>query len=438
MTNHRLRQIAVLVDSLDTPAADRLLDQLPDELQQRVRDAVMNLTGVSDAERQDVLAEFRRGASSSGQGKARLPEETSSRSTTPPTYQPVWRNTVGQRIPATTADTVDPRASSAEAVESRPTYSRPLVPTSAQSRSSENEFEPSSQVSTPTPNRNTDLSDTLAAIDVETLASVVLRESPSVLAAVLSLLPPMRSAQLLELCSPELQVEALERLHHLEELDDEIVHFLQQELHGVIRQRSKLKQRQRVGSQALADIMVAARQLENPQITRVLQTQLQGEKRHKYDSSSRSDFKTNGTAVGFSSHQPQRDPRANARFEKSSENRLVSNEMEDADALADIEPRMDFADLVQCDTASLQALLATAKPQVTLLALRGAPQSLLERVLKMLPRSEAKEVQFRVQNLGPTRIQDIQQAQQYLLRLASLLEDMGRFRRPRTRTSNAA
>ena len=94
-------------------------------------------------------------------------------------------------------------------------------------------------------------------------------------------------------------------------------------------------------------------------------------------------------------------------------------------------PRFAFAELMKCDSASLQALLATAKPQLTLLALRGAEPALLERVLRMLPRSEAQEVRFRVQNIGPTRIQDIQQAQQYLLRLASLLEDLGRFRRPK-------
>lgn len=438
MTNHRLRQIAVLVDSLDVQAADRLLDQLPEELQQRVRDAVMNLTGVSDAERNEVLTEFRRGAASSNQNKSKLSDEASSRSTTSTTYQPAWRGSVGQRTPTAAADAVEPRTSSAESGESQPTYSRPLASPLAQARTSATNFGSSSQTHTPPPTRSTDLSDTLEAIDVETLASVVLRESPPVLAAVLSLLSPMRAAKLLELCSPELQIEALERLQHLEELDDEIVHFLQQELNGAIRQRSKLKQRQRVGSQALADIMMAARHLENSQVTRVLQTQLQGESRHKYESNSRARSKTNDLAAGFPDHQSSRDPRRGAGLEKASENRLVSSELEHSDALADIEARMDFADLVQCDAASLQALLATAKPQVTLLALRGAPQLLLDRVLKMLPRNEAKEVQFRVQNLGPTRIQDIQQAQQYLLRLASLLEDMGRFRRPRARTSSAA
>ncbi|MBL8891401.1 MAG: hypothetical protein JNL67_15585 [Planctomycetaceae bacterium] len=438
MTNHRLRQIAVLVDSLDPPAADRLLDQLPDELQQRVRDAVMNLTSVSDAERQEVLAEFRRGASGSNRDKSRSSEEPSSRSSSPSTYQPVWRSSVGPRNPTAMTDHGDSRTSGAEPIESPPTYSKPLGSPLGQSRHVETEVAPSSHDYPAPPTRNTDLSDTLAAIDVETLASVVLRESPQVLAAVLSLLPPLRSAKLLEYCSPELQVEALERLQRLEELDDDIVHLLQQELHGVIRQRSKLKQRQRVGSQALAEIMVAARQLENSQVARVLQTQLRGEPGGKASSTAQTPSRDTEVRPELRDPRTHRDSFSRAPVASSNEDRLVSNELEHADALSDIEPRLSFADLVQCDAASLQALLATAKPQVTLLALRGAPQALLDRVLKMLPRGEAKEVQFRVQNLGPTRVQDIQQAQQYLLRLASLLEDMGRFRRPRTRNTMAA
>jgi hypothetical protein len=66
MNTKRLRQIAILVDSLDTAAADRLLDSLPVELQQRVRDAVMDLEQVTDSERQYVLNEFRRGRGSNG------------------------------------------------------------------------------------------------------------------------------------------------------------------------------------------------------------------------------------------------------------------------------------------------------------------------------------------------------------------------------------
>jgi hypothetical protein len=233
----------------------------------------------------------------------------------------------------------------------------------------------------------------------------------------------------------------------LEELDDDMVHLLQQELHLVIRQRIKLKQQQRVGRHALAEIMVAAQQLRSSQVTQVVRQQLQGQQlpgRHSSEQLERlrpnpgvnpaSHDRPVVSAVGVGVDLPE-----NRRtVEQPLADRLVSNELEQTDALADFDARMNFAELVECDTASLQSLLATAKPQLTLLALRGASQSLLDRVLKMLPRNEAKEVQFRVQNLGPTRIHDIQQAQEYLMRLASLLEDMGRFRRPKVRSRTAA
>ncbi len=441
MTPNRLRQIAILVDSLDTQAADRLLDQLPEALQQRVRDAVMDLESVADSERQTVLAEFRRGAVNSQPSSTERMGSSDAPSAAPSTYQPVWRtgmsNHGGSALPRMEAE--------------RPSRDVPPEPSRAANRwESFNEAESYSttgpaSIRTPpmtsSPLPALDLSETLSSVDVESLASVVLRESPQVLAAVLSLLSPMRSAQLLEFCPQALQSAALQRLHHLEELDDEVVHLLQQELRLVIRQRTQLKQKQRVGSQALAEILVAAEQLKNADVTRAVRTQLQGEpaaRKQALPSNPRvAPVVANSDPTIRRSPKVERPEVGNASS-LPSEDRLVSTELDQATALSDFEPRLQFTELMDCDTASLQALLATAKPQLTLLALRGASQALLDRVLKMLPRSEAKEVQFRIQNLGPTRVQDIQQAQQYLLRLASLLEDMGRFRRPLSRVRSAA
>lgn len=131
------------------------------------------------------------------------------------------------------------------------------------------------------------------------------------------------------------------------------------------------------------------------------------------------------------------EPSVNASTAKSSRNSrdleqsLLSDEVDSVQGFADQEVKISFEKLQKCDRNSLQALLATAKPKLTLLALRGAPAGLTKKVLKMLPKGEAKEVEFRIQNMGPTRLVDIQQAQDYLLRLATLLEKLGRFRFPR-------
>jgi flagellar motor switch protein FliG len=274
-----------------------------------------------------------------------------------------------------------------------------------------------------------DLVETLETVDLESLAAVVLRESPQVLAVVLALLPPLRCAQLLEFCPADLQSAALARLRDLTALDDEIVSFLQQELCAVARQKMRLRGHQRVGPAALADIWVAAQKIRNPAVTQTLQAQLRGGGTPPavLPLPTLSPWPVPATTPAPAPTVPPASP------QHDSEARLVSPDANQVDALADVEIRLDFADLAHCDTPSLQALLATAKPKLTLLALKGASPQLLERVLKMLPRAEAKEVQFRIQNLGPTRIQDIQRAQTYLLRLATLLEDAGRFKQPRRR-----
>lgn len=524
MNTQRLRQIAILVDSLDTTAADRLLDSLPAELQQRVRDAVMDLDRVTDSERQYVLNEFRRGrASGGGPGGdggslgATGSSPTmggSAAGTSPSTYRPARgpappSNPVSNPWPVTepTGDapsmpggvdwSASARRPAAPVGSSAGTYSdpsrdewapgwptAPAVALASAGTGSGPGPEAAAAGSIPAGPRLAgqtpplDLADTLAAVDLDALAAVVLRESPPVLAAVLSLLPPLKAAQLLDLCPASLQTAALQRLQHLTELDDEIVGLLQQELQTVIRQRQKLRQRQRVGATALTEILVAAQRLQSTSVSQAVQTQLQGRRAHPdavmsnpaypaplrptklaaptdwpaEDSFAASAASVNGgassmpvslnapgtrAAVAPGQTSPtdrpverRAGPSPDAAADTTSESRLVSAELDHEDALADMVPRFEFTELVRCDNASLQALLATAKPQLTLLALRGAEPALLERVLRMLPRSEANEVRFRVQNIGPTRIHDIQQAQQYLLRLASLLEDLGRFRRP--------
>jgi len=124
-------------------------------------------------------------------------------------------------------------------------------------------------------------------------------------------------------------------------------------------------------------------------------------------------------------------PQPAIRTSHDLEQSLLSDEIDSVQGFADQEIKITFERLQKCDRNSLQALLATAKPKLTLLALRGAPAGLTKKVLKMLPKGEAKEVEFRIQNMGPTRLADIQQAQDYLLRLATLLEKLGRFRFPR-------
>jgi flagellar motor switch protein FliG len=455
MNPQRLRQIAILVDSLETAAVDRLLEQLPDQQQQAVRNAVMALNHVDPAERQRVLAEFRQGftaiphapamATSAAASAARAGAATIATRQPAATYGPPSRGAT----PSATADWPAPRTRGDMATES--TSAAPpgggrwpargsastaeLAETANPRRLGVRPADHGGAIGSQATPVGSDLVETLESLDLESLAGVVLRESPAVLAVVLALLSPLKSAQLLELCPADLQAAALSRLRELDELDDEVVNFLQQELYAVARQRRKLRGQQRVGPAALAEILVAAQKIHNPSVTQTLHAQLREPIADSMPWSTTSHGLPPARPMPRSSATPSDSTVSENRpaVTQHSEERLASPDANHVAALADVEIRLNFADFVDCDTPSLQAVLATAKPMLTLLALKGAAPRLLDRVLKMLPRQEANEVQFRIQNLGPTRVQDIQQAQTYLLRLASLLEDAGRFRRPTRR-----
>ena len=294
--------------------------------------------------------------------------------------------------------------------------------------------------------------DALSHVDLETVAEVVIKESPQVLAVVLSLLPAEKSAALLEILPTSLQQDALNRLIDLGEVDDQILDYLQQQLDRIVRRRVQLKRSQRTGPQALAAILSAAHRLQANQVVHSIHQQLQSA---SPTASPRPSESTRPVPTRAGDQQRPSQPNNSHRISESpsgvethsnsvdsavpgdhpdpshAAQRLSSPEANQVDAFPEAPIRFDFPRLVHCDRASLETLLATAKPKLTLLALRGAPPKLLTRVLRLLPSAEAREVEQRIQNIGPTRLEDIQKAQAYLLRLASTLEDMGRFRRPR-------
>jgi flagellar motor switch protein FliG len=67
-----IRKAAILVSLLDMPSADALLDSMGEELAARVRDAVIQLDDVSDAEQHEVLAEFFGHGGSAAEGGVEL------------------------------------------------------------------------------------------------------------------------------------------------------------------------------------------------------------------------------------------------------------------------------------------------------------------------------------------------------------------------------
>jgi flagellar motor switch protein FliG len=89
--------------------------------------------------------------------------------------------------------------------------------------------------------------------------------------------------------------------------------------------------------------------------------------------------------------------------------------------------RYRFADLIRFDDGALVLVLRTADPELIVLALAGANEELVERVSRQLPSAQAKALAKALTHLGPTRLADVEDAQQALADLATDLEIEGRI-----------
>ena len=80
---------------------------------------------------------------------------------------------------------------------------------------------------------------------------------------------------------------------------------------------------------------------------------------------------------------------------------------------------LTFADVQRLDDPTLASLLRQAPEELVLLALLGAAEPLVPRVLDLLPAEQAQSLRQRMEHLGPTRLSDVEQAQHELAQLAS-------------------
>jgi flagellar motor switch protein FliG len=84
-------------------------------------------------------------------------------------------------------------------------------------------------------------------------------------------------------------------------------------------------------------------------------------------------------------------------------------------------PRLAFEDLEYLNDVGLASLVRAADPTTTVLALADASETFVERVMRQLPAVEAKRLRRAIESLGPTRLTDLERAQQDLAALAETI-----------------
>jgi len=208
----------------------------------------------------------------------------------------------------------------------------------------------------------------LAETSSDALARYLEREQPQTVAVVLSHLTSDRAADVLALLPAEFQGEVTLRLVHLDDTHPEVLADIERGMQSWMLEQSQALRRRTAGLATLRGILAAS-------------------------------------------------------TDRAKQNILDSLALRDrrlASKLA-VAPRrtLTFADVQRLDDPTLASLLRQAPEELVLLALLGAAETLIPRVLDLLPADQAQNLRQRMERLGPTRLSDVEQAQHELAQLAS-------------------
>jgi len=380
-----LRKAAILVKSLDARTAERLLGQMKPEEVAQVRNAIEQLGPIDADERERIIREF-------------MHTDTAS----------VDRPPDGVEMDRSLAERIATFQEPPPCVESRP------------SESSRFAF--------------------LYDASTDRVAEFLAREHPQTVSIVLAHLPPGRSASVLRRFPADLQIEVLGRLVRLDETDARVLGEVERELEKLVACEDVAPEERPAGLVAVEAILdavgkhdrqVLLTRLEQHDQQTVLQLGYPPQRRgpsaatkitvrRRREPSPKAD-----TSEGTSSPQEAAQTAIEARPAEKIEPDRADGSPADSEWGADGPSPIDFNDLIAMGDVALAKVFRAADPQITLLALTGASRQLVDRILGRLPIREAKTLRRQMEQLGPTRLSDMERAQQQLAELAGQLADQG-------------
>jgi flagellar motor switch protein FliG len=208
----------------------------------------------------------------------------------------------------------------------------------------------------------------LAETSSDALAGYLEREHPQTVAVVLSHLASDRAADVLALLPAQFQSEVTLRLVHLDDTHPDVLTDIERGMQSWMLEQSQAVRRRTAGLATLRGILAASTDRAKQNIL-------------------------HGLAL---------------------RDRRLANKLAVAPRRA-----LTFADVQRLDDPTLASLLRQAPEELVLLALLGASEPLVPRVLDLLPAEQAQNLRQQMERLGPTRLSDVEQAQHELAQLAS-------------------
>ena len=429
MSDNDLRKAAVLIASLDSATADRLLDQMSPKQAAAVRNAVMDLQNISDDESSAVISEFM------GRESKPSPEPK------------------GVELDPSLATAID---SNRYSETSRPTY---------------------------TPAKQSPPFRFLHEAAGEMLSDFLQGEHPQTIALVLAHLPPERAAEVLVSFDGPTQANVLRRVADLDETDRDVIHEVERILERHVSKHLQVVERRTAGMATVQAILNATERSDRAAVLQNLSqhqstvAQSLEETDGSFDRRARSDSLSNietpkrshtesktspasanvGAGKPFSApmenagstpqdrwnRSPSGDGNSHAAVSQQRPSRGSSNSERvplqtpsepsssfEAPTFEDTIP-FEFEQLADLDVGSLAKVLKQADSNLFFIALVGASPKLTNKIMKQLSGSEAKALRNRIEQQGPLRLRDIEIAQQNIAKIASRLVAKGDIPAPK-------
>lgn len=215
--------------------------------------------------------------------------------------------------------------------------------------------------------------------EADKLVKALAGERPQTVALVLAHLPSQQAGAVLVRLEAALQVEVIRRLVDLEEADPAVLHEVERALATRLSQQVHIQRRRVAGLHAVAGILKASARPVGAQILKNL-----------------------------------------AAYDRGLAEKLGP------------EP-MSFEDLLDAGESAWGAIVDRIDRDVLMLALLGAPQLMVERVVAQLSTAEAEALSAQLDNPGPIRLRDVEQARRQVADVARQLVLEGRLPAPRPR-----
>ncbi len=215
--------------------------------------------------------------------------------------------------------------------------------------------------------------ESLELVDAKSLANFLVSEHPQTIAVILAHLEPEKKCEVLKRMPESLQAEAVLRMANLDYISPELIEEVDKVLRQELATMGSVEQSQLGGVQPVAEML---------------------------------NVMDKNTETAIMSRLEEKDP-------------ILAEEIRKL--------MFVFEDIIKIDNRGIQALLKEISNEKLLLALKTANEEIKDKIFKNMSTRASTLIQEDLQSMGPSKLSDVEGAQQEIVNMARKLEAEGKI-----------